>query len=514
MKKTVSKRRGRDRIRETVNRWVDSHSSGQIAIMVALAAVIMFAFVGIAIDIGRMYVTRAELSRSVDAAALSGVLEFPDQQAAKEVAQDYLEQNEDAAVAAAAVINANDDQNTLEVTASKTIDMFFLSVIGIEEATVEGRAVAGFGIVPTDTYMALDATGSMDGSPIENAKDAAQGFADTLLAANNANFTLVGAGAFRGCYIPPINATPQAFASEPVEMQEFELPISGSGYAMTGGDIYEQDVVDEAPRPRRTSTPTRTATPKKTSTPTRTATKTPTRTATPTRTSTRTVTPTPTATPNPARAYCVDAENMVVPLGNDRGDVKSQIEQIGARGGTGTNICGGILMGNEVLFGPGHHTEDETRRIFVLLSDGDNTYNAASFQGSPPSPDPQCQPDSDPEQSTGYTGTSCRQAYLQERELDEKTIAVVDDLKANGIEFYVVGFGVCGGQPSSQTCTAVEKDRIGNNDEDDVADQRLLKCIASSSSGSNDHFFYAERASDLPRIFQQIAHQIGHRLVE
>jgi hypothetical protein len=226
------------------------------------------------------------------------------------------------------------------------------------------------------------------------------------------------------------------------------------------------------------------------------------------------VTPTPTATPNPNRAYCVDAENMVVPLGSDKDDVKTQIEAIDARGGTGTNICGGILMGYDVLNGPGHHTEENTRRIFVLLSDGDNTYNAASFQVSPPSPDPQCQPDSEPDRSTGYTGTSCTSAYQQERELDEKTIALVDGLKAEGIEFYVVGFGVCGGTPTSSTCTSGEKALIGNNDRDEIADQRLLKCIASSSPESNNHFFYAERASDLPDIFQRIAHQIGHRLIE
>jgi hypothetical protein len=41
-----------------------------------------------------------------------------------------------------------------------------------------------------------------------------------------------------------------------------------------------------------------------------------------------------------------------------------------------------------------------------------------------------------------------------------------------------------------------------------------LKCIASSSPGSNNHFYFADSASQLPVIFQRIAHQIGHRLIE
>jgi len=52
------------------------NEDGQIIVMVALVAVVLTATVGIAIDVGRLYVTKAELSRAVDAAALSGILEF------------------------------------------------------------------------------------------------------------------------------------------------------------------------------------------------------------------------------------------------------------------------------------------------------------------------------------------------------------------------------------------------------------------------------------------------------
>jgi Flp pilus assembly protein TadG len=50
-------------------RWDGERS--QIIVLVALMAVVLFAISGIALDVGRMYATKARLSRAVDAAALS-----------------------------------------------------------------------------------------------------------------------------------------------------------------------------------------------------------------------------------------------------------------------------------------------------------------------------------------------------------------------------------------------------------------------------------------------------------
>jgi hypothetical protein len=45
-------------------------------------------------------------------------------------------------------------------------------------------------------------------------------------------------------------------------------------------------------------------------------------------------------------------------------------------------------------------------------------------------------------------------------------------------------------------------------------DQKLNKCIASSTAGTNDHYFRATTATELPAIFQQIAQQIAFRLIK
>ena len=55
---------------------------------------------------------------------------------------------------------------------------------------------------------------------------------------------------------------------------------------------------------------------------------------------------------------------------------------------------------------------------------------------------------------------------------------------------------------------------IGDTTMDDTANHRLLKCIASSTNGTNDHYYYASDEDELTGIFTAIANQIAHRLLE
>ena len=87
------------------------------------------------------------------------------------------------------------------VTATKTINTIFMRMFGIGSVEVSNDALAGFGIVPVDAVMSIDATGSMganppcnasdnnSGCPIWEAKNAATAFTNTLLPGAN---TLVG----------------------------------------------------------------------------------------------------------------------------------------------------------------------------------------------------------------------------------------------------------------------------------------------------------------------------------
>ena len=50
---------------------------GQSIVILAFAVVVLLAFVGLALDVGRLYGTRIQLSRAVDAAALAGCWNCP-----------------------------------------------------------------------------------------------------------------------------------------------------------------------------------------------------------------------------------------------------------------------------------------------------------------------------------------------------------------------------------------------------------------------------------------------------
>lgn len=390
--------------------------------MLALLVIVLIGLLGLAIDMGRIYVARTELSRAVDAAALAGVMELPDTAAAEAKATAYFQENLPGGQISFPQVNSD---NEFRVRGSRTIDVLFMGIFGFDSVSVDGSATAGFGRVPVDTVLTIDATGSMGaspcnqaqnnpGCPIKEAKDAAQQFADVLLPDQpTTDYTKVAVVPYRGCYKPP-------------------LP-NGSACIPTG---------------------------------------------------------------------------WVHPLDSNQGLVHGKIQDISAQGGTGTNVCLGLYKSQEVLFGAGSHTEPNTLRFVVILSDGDNTYNAASYgSGQPPT---ECRPTTSPWQSDQYVDSSCRAAQTRERQLDTKTLAMANALKAQGVEIYVVGFGVCG-SPSSALC---DVNAVGGTAHDNTADRNLLKCIASSSPGTNDHYFEVPTASQLPGVFTQIARSIAFRLVE
>ncbi len=403
-----------------MRKFVRRERSQALPIM-ALLLVVLIGLLGLAIDVGRLYIARTELSRALDAAALAGVVELPDVDEAQAKATAYLAENLPDATAS---FPEPDHASQFRVTGTRNVDMLFMGIFGFGEVDVDATAAAGFGILPVDTVLTIDATGSMgaypcnpqqnnDGCPIWEAKNAASNFADILLADfPHSDDTKVAVVPYRGCYKPP-------------------------------------------------------------------------------------------------RQYpdCVPT-GWLFNLSPNWGLVNGKIMDISAQGGTGTNVCLGLYRSEDTIFGPGSHTEENTLRYIVLLSDGDNTYNASSYgNNQPPS---ECRPDTSPSYSDQYVDSSCRSAQTRERELDDKTLDMADAIKAQDVEIYVVGFGVCG-SPNDDFC---DRDMIGGTAHDNSADRNLLKCIASSSAGTNDHYFEVPTAEDLPDVFEQIAGAIAFRLVE
>jgi Flp pilus assembly protein TadG len=388
-----------------------------------IVMVVLVGVLGLAVDVGRYYIARAELSRALDSAALAGVIELPSTANAQTKATTYF----NAHISGGSITFPASASGQFRVRGTRNVDFVFMGLLGVGTKSVSASAAAGMGSTPSDTVIEIDATGSMGtnpcnatdsnpGCPIWESKQAALQFVDVLMGSGN-SVTKVGYTPYRGCHNPP-----------------------------------------------RT------------------------------------------------HATCV-TNAMRVDLTTNRSSVETAINNTTAVGGSGTNTCLGLYKAQEMFNGPNHQTAANTIKSLVLLADGDNTYNATAYSASQGSPPVACRPTSNYTTSDGDVTTACLPSQSRERSLDTKTKTLADTRRAQGIEIYVVAFGVCGNgsasTPTSGYCTGV-----GNSDHDNAADERLLKCIASSTPGTNDHYYRVENAEDLPAVFQQIAGTISFRLTE
>lgn len=397
---------------------------GQTLPLFALLIVTFIALVGLAIDAGRLYIARAELSRALDAAALAGVIELPDEDAAELRATAYMAENQPDA----AVEFPPQQPNQFRVKGTRNVKFFFMPILGFNDMDISVQAAAGVGTIPSDTVLLVDATGSMgaspcnsndnnSGCPIWEAKQAAKGFIDLFLP-DPTGTTKVGYAAYRGCHNPP-----------------------------------------------RT------------------------------------------------HSGCV-TNSMRVDLSSNATALDTAVDATTAVGGTGTNTCLALYKAQEMFNGPNAQTAPNTLKSIVLLADGDNTYNVAAYSSTQNSPPVSCRPTSNYTSSDGDVSTNCTNAQTRERSLDIKTKQLADTLKQQGIEIYIVAFGVCGNADNFTPSSPGYCNGIGDTAHDNSADQRLLKCIASSTPGTNDHYFRVPTASDLPAVFEDIANAIAFRLIE
>lgn len=161
-----------------LSRWLQVNESGQSLIIIAFAFVGLVAIVGLAIDLGIMYVEKTRLGQAVDAAALSGAHELPNEIGAWDRAEEYLRMNR---------YDLNDPDVTfthgfpdepylgvyhyqLAVTGTKTVPLTFLRVLGFTTIDVTAHAV-GENANKLDIMLVLDRTGSMDDDTCDITRD-------------------------------------------------------------------------------------------------------------------------------------------------------------------------------------------------------------------------------------------------------------------------------------------------------------------------------------------------------
>ena len=142
---------------------------GQVLVVVAFSIVAVVAIIGLALDVGIMFIENARLRRAVDSAALAAALQFREgytQDSLNRSAQEFLSLNgindPTATVdtcATDATLCTNPQRKLVRVRASGTVRLAFLPVIGIKSAPIAAEAISETASV--DVVLVIDRSESM-----------------------------------------------------------------------------------------------------------------------------------------------------------------------------------------------------------------------------------------------------------------------------------------------------------------------------------------------------------------
>lgn len=118
---------------------VHQKERGSVVVLVTLALTVLLGFCAIVTDVGLLYAEKAHLQNSVDAAALAGVQELPNNSNyAKEIAQDYASQNG----APAVTVSFEANNAIIIVQATQQVPTYFARIWGITEEQISVSAKA------------------------------------------------------------------------------------------------------------------------------------------------------------------------------------------------------------------------------------------------------------------------------------------------------------------------------------------------------------------------------------
>nr|WP_245168121.1 vWA domain-containing protein [Desulfobaculum xiamenense] len=177
-------------------------------------------------------------------------------------------------------------------------------------------------------------------------------------------------------------------------------------------------------------------------------------------------------------------------LTRDKQEILSAIyEQDGRGDWSGTVISEGLKWGTNVLTPEAPFTEGDAsgdmRKILILLTDGDTEdgmcggSHAVSYTPNN-------------YWTNAYYGMLDMDAHCENQgRLNEDMLKEAVKAKAAGIEIFCIRYGVS-----------------------DYEDVRLLKEVASSTPGTDDHYFDAPSPYDIGDIFKKIGRQLGWRLLQ
>ncbi len=395
---------------------------------------VLFGAVGIAIDMGNMYVSHTRLQAAVDAGALAGSLELPyDPDLSKGLVQQAVIGMVDTNMSHAEVTSVapGTEVRSVVVKAKAKVDLMIMGIAGMADPYVYADAAAGFNKL--EVVFVVDNSGSMKGTPINMVKEASVQLTDLLLPDGTHPDTKVGVVPFRGKVRigNGVDGLPGGCRNADGSLNEEGLhdDFMDEYYQLSS---YYRDRI--------------------------------------------------------AWDTCSNIPETM-PLSDDKSAIISAINSQTATGNSsGTVIPEGIKWAKHVLTPEAPYTEggdkEDFRKIMIVLTDGDTedgecdgTYRAryrpnnywtnAYFR-------------------MGDDDSHCEDGGVLNTHMLEEAQAAKDA----GIEIFTI--------------------RFGSSDNTDI---NLMKTIASSKPGTDDHYFNAPSVYDIPDVFKQIGKQLGWRLL-
>ncbi len=142
--------------------WRDR--GGNVSLMFGFFAIALTGGVGLAIDTSVAYSVRSQLSAAVDAAALAGARAFADPDRDTDIQNFFTANFQDGymgAVLQPLQIVPDDEKRTITVTATATIPTFFMRILGTDSTTIAAAGQATLSSRDVEVSLVLDITGSM-----------------------------------------------------------------------------------------------------------------------------------------------------------------------------------------------------------------------------------------------------------------------------------------------------------------------------------------------------------------
>ncbi len=417
---------------------------GAVAVVFALALIPLCMAGGAAIDMGRAYLVKSRLGYALDAAGLAvGASSITDEAELEELMEAFFEANypaNEVGVAATPEMTLTDDEIELEATA--TINTTLMSIVGIDTLTVSASTVIVRETKGLEVVLVLDNTGSMGTTKMNSLKTASRTFVDILFGDSTENeLLLVGIVPFAAA----VNVGDDfAHLNDAFDEDDFD-PFDWEGCVMARGGNRDRTDVPPTSNNRRWEAflwpddrnnnwsgynTSRWATPNR---------------------------------------YC-PAE--LLPLTSTKSFIDAKINEMASAGNTHINT--GLVWGWRVIsptepFTEGHAYDDEEfRKAIVLMTDGENVMSSSVYS------------------AYGYLsaerlGTSNSSRAI--RRLNNRTTAVCNNIKAEGIIIYTITF-----QVSSNTV------------------RNLMRGCASEP----DNYFDSPSAAELQSAFRAIGQELSN----